>query len=106
MEPVFIGGADDDLAPFARYRTLRGRAARRSQIAAGRGLPVRGQRFRPGPHGGGFGLPVVVIFGPSDPAIWGPWRTRRRDGDAPPAAPRQCWKRQVLDALARLRVHA
>ena len=22
-----------------------------------------------------FGLPVVVIFGDSDPAIWGPWRT-------------------------------
>jgi heptosyltransferase-3 len=22
-----------------------------------------------------FGLPVVVLFGPSSPAIWGPWKT-------------------------------
>jgi ADP-heptose:LPS heptosyltransferase len=22
-----------------------------------------------------FGLPVVVLFGPSNPAIWGPWQT-------------------------------
>ena len=30
-----------------------------------------------------FGLPVVVIFGPSDPAIWGPWRTAREVVTAP-----------------------
>ena len=30
-----------------------------------------------------FGLPVVVIFGTSDPAIWGPWRTAAEVVTAP-----------------------
>jgi len=25
-----------------------------------------------------YGIPVVVFFGPSDPRIWGPWRTASR----------------------------
>ncbi len=52
-----------------------------------------------------FGLPVVVIFGASDPAIWGPWRTRvgnrHRAGGIAQRGIARCWS-----ALARLRVHA
>jgi heptosyltransferase-3 len=25
-----------------------------------------------------FGVPVVVLFGPSDPVAWAPWRTQSR----------------------------
>jgi heptosyltransferase-3 len=25
-----------------------------------------------------FGVPVVVLFGPSDPVTWAPWRTEAR----------------------------
>jgi heptosyltransferase-3 len=25
-----------------------------------------------------FGIPVVVLFGPSDPVTWAPWRTQSR----------------------------
>jgi ADP-heptose:LPS heptosyltransferase len=25
-----------------------------------------------------FGIPVVVLFGPSDPVTWAPWRTEAR----------------------------
>jgi hypothetical protein len=50
-------------------------------------------------------MPVVVIFGASDPAIWGPWRTASEvvttAGDIT-----EIEDAQVLDALARLRVHA
>ena len=47
-----------------------------------------------------FGVPVVAIFGASNPAIWGPWRTASEivPMDAEPA--------QVLAAVARLGVHA
>ena len=52
-----------------------------------------------------FGLPVVVIFGASDPAIWGPWRTASEVVTSPPGVG-GVEVAQVLDALARLRVHA
>jgi heptosyltransferase-3 len=52
-----------------------------------------------------FGLPVVVIFGESDPAIWGPWRTAseviRAQGGI-----RNVVVSQVIAATARLRVAA
>ena len=47
-----------------------------------------------------LGVRAVVIFGASDPAIWGPWRSVSEVVVAP------CGVAQVLDALARLRVPA
>jgi heptosyltransferase-3 len=47
-----------------------------------------------------LGVPAVVIFGASDPAIWGPWRTASQVVMAPAGVA------QVIDALARLRVAA
>ena len=44
-----------------------------------------------------FGLPVVVLFGASDPEIWGPWRTRRARSCRSPPNPAD-----VIDALTRL----
>ena len=51
-----------------------------------------------------FGIPVVVIFGSSDPAIWGPWRTSSEIVQSPGGI-QAVTTPQVLDALARLRVH-
>ena len=52
-----------------------------------------------------FAIPVVVIFGPSDPVVWAPWRTQAevlagRDGI------RSVDARQAIEALERLRVRA
>jgi heptosyltransferase-3 len=52
-----------------------------------------------------FGIPVVVIFGPSDPVVWAPWRTQAEvltgsSGIISVDA------RQVIDALERLRARA
>jgi ADP-heptose:LPS heptosyltransferase len=52
-----------------------------------------------------FGLPVVVIFGNSNPGIWGPWRTAAEVLTAPGGIG-QVTPDQVLGALARLKVHA
>jgi ADP-heptose:LPS heptosyltransferase len=52
-----------------------------------------------------FGVPVVVIFGSSNPAIWGPWRTASEVITAP-AGMANISADHVLEALARLRVHA
>jgi ADP-heptose:LPS heptosyltransferase len=52
-----------------------------------------------------FAIPSVVIFGNSDPAIWGPWRTVSQVITARGGI-RQVETAQVLDALQRLKVHA
>jgi ADP-heptose:LPS heptosyltransferase len=52
-----------------------------------------------------FGIPVVVIFGASNPAIWSPWRTDSVVVTAEGGIAR-VQTEQVLDALTRLRVPA
>jgi heptosyltransferase-3 len=104
LSPVFIGAPDDDLAPFRQYRTVQGSLSEIKRLLASAALFV-GNDSGPAHMAAAFGLPSVVIFGPSDPAIWGPWRTagevvaaRGGMGDVTVA--------QVLDALQRLRVPA
>jgi ADP-heptose:LPS heptosyltransferase len=52
-----------------------------------------------------FGIPVVVVFGSSDAAIWRPWRTASEVVQGA-AGIQSIPDRQVLDALERLRVPA
>ncbi len=100
LEPVFIGAAGDDLSPFTPFRVVQ--AAPLSEVKsllAGAALFV-GNDSGPAHMAAAFGLPVVVIFGASDPAIWGPWRTPSQVLTDSPAVG------DVIAALARLRVHA
>jgi heptosyltransferase III len=102
--PIFIGGPDDDLTPFRRYRTLQSSLSDIKLLLASAALFV-GNDSGPAHMAAAFGLPTVVIFGPSDPAIWGPWRTAGEvvaaDGGIAGVT-----VAQVLGALQRLRVPA
>jgi ADP-heptose:LPS heptosyltransferase len=104
-EPVFIGSPADDLSPFAAYRTISGAPLREVMtLLSGAALFV-GNDSGPAHMAAAFGLPSVVLFGPSDPEIWGPWRTAGevlRDPAGLAAVPAS----RVIEALARLRVHA
>ncbi len=105
METVFIGGAGDDLSPFRDFRTVS--CAPLSEIKtllAGAALFV-GNDSGPAHMAAAFGVPSVVIFGPSDPAILGPWRTASEVLHHPQGIGR-VETAQVLDALARLKVAA
>ena len=105
METVFIGGPGDDLSPFRDFRTVS--AAPLSEIKAllaGAALFV-GNDSGPAHMAAAFGMPSVVIFGPSDPAIWGPWRTASEVLQSPEGIGR-VETAQVLNALARLKVAA
>jgi ADP-heptose:LPS heptosyltransferase len=100
IEPVFIGGASDDLSSFGKYRTVQGAPLGEiKNLLAGAALFV-GNDSGPAHMAAAFGLPVVVIFKASDPEIWKPWRTQSAvlTGDVPTA--------QVIDAVERLGVHA
>jgi ADP-heptose:LPS heptosyltransferase len=106
VPPIFIGAQGDDLTPFGRYRTLQVSLSDIKRLLASAAL-FAGNDSGPAHMAAAFGLPTVVIFGPSDPGIWGPWRTCGEvvtaDGGA---AVGDVTVAQVLSALQRLRVAA
>jgi lipopolysaccharide heptosyltransferase III len=102
---VFIGGAADDLGPFRCFQTISGAPLSDIQQLISAAPVFVGNDSGPAHIAAAFGVPVVAIFGASDPEIWGPWRTpsevvTSRGGIA------SVEPGQVLDALARLRVPA
>jgi heptosyltransferase-3 len=106
LDVVCIGGPGEDLSLFHRWRTVCGAPLAEIQsLIAGASLFV-GNDSGPAHMAAVFGIPAVVIFGPSDPVTWAPWRTQAevltaREGDIGSVS-----VQQVLDALERLRVRA
>jgi ADP-heptose:LPS heptosyltransferase len=104
-EPVFIGAEAGELAPFRAFRTLAGAPLEDVKALLSSASLFVGNDSGPAHMAAAFGLPVVAIFGASDPAIWGPWRTVA-EVVASPAGIGSVTAGQVLNALARLGVHA
>jgi ADP-heptose:LPS heptosyltransferase len=75
-EVVIIGSAADDLSPFRAFRTLRGAPLSEIQSLIASAVVFVGNDSGPAHMAAAFAVPSVVLFGASDPAIWGPWRTR------------------------------
>jgi ADP-heptose:LPS heptosyltransferase len=75
LEPVFLAGPADDPAAFANFRVI-GNAplGEVKSLMAGAQLFI-GNDSGPAHIAAAFGVPVVVLFGPSDPVNWAPWRT-------------------------------
>jgi heptosyltransferase III len=104
--PIFIGGPDDDLTPFHRYPTIQTSLSAVKSLLASASLFV-GNDSGPAHMAAAFGVPSIVIFGASDAAIWGPWRTAGEVVTAPGGASiGDVSVAQVLGALGRLRVPA
>src|SRR5579864_2554068 len=75
IEPVFIAGPNESLQEFARYTTMAGASLEQIKaLLAGAALFI-GNDSGPAHMAAAFGLPVVALFGSSDPEIWRPWRT-------------------------------
>ena len=98
LEPVFIGTPADDLSAFHGFRRQVASLAELKSLLASASLFV-GNDSGPAHMAAAFGLPSIVIFGASDPDIWGPWRTQSEVLVRPKTE-------EVLTALARLRVAA
>lgn len=100
MIPVFIGATSDDLSVFSEFRTLRGvPLSEIKRLLAGSGLFV-GNDSGPAHMAAAFGIPSIVIFGESNPAIWGPWKTPSE------IVPIGASPAHLLEAAARLGVPA
>ena len=100
LEPVFIGGGGDDFSPFHAFRAISGAPLSEVKSLVAAASLFVGNDSGPAHMAAALGVPAVVIFGASDPAIWGPWRTVSEVVIAPAGVA------QVLEALARLRVAA
>jgi heptosyltransferase-3 len=75
LEPVFIAGPGESLVAFDRYTCVGGAALEEvKSLLAGATLFV-GNDSGPAHMAAAFGVPVVALFGASDPAIWHPWQT-------------------------------
>lgn len=105
LEPIFIGGPSDDLTPFRDFRTISNPPLSQTKQLLSTASLFVGNDSGPAHMAAAFGLPTVVIFGASDPAIWGPWRTTSEVISAAGGIT-EVRDSQVLDALTRLRVHA
>ena len=105
LNVVFISGPGEDLSPFGDWSTMPGAPLDEiKSLIAGASLFV-GNDSGPAHMAAAFGVPVVVIFGPSDPVVWSPWRTQAEvlTGSGSIASVEAS---QVIDALERLRVRA
>ena len=105
LDPVFIAGPGENLAAFREYRTVIGAPLGEIKSLLSGAALFLGNDSGPAHMAAAFGLPVVAIFGASDPAIWHPWRTASVVVQNA-AGIQSVTEQQVLDALERMRVHA
>jgi ADP-heptose:LPS heptosyltransferase len=105
LEPVFVAGPAEDLRAFGEFRTIAGAPLGEIKSLLSGASLFLGNDSGPAHMAAAFGLPVVAIFGASDPAIWHPWRTPsvviQSSGGM-----QSVTEGQVLGALERMRVHA
>ena len=76
MDVVFIGGPGEDLTPFSGYRTVAGAPLAESAKLMRDAAFFAGNDSGPAHVAAAFGVPQVVLFGPSDAETWAPWKTK------------------------------
>jgi lipopolysaccharide heptosyltransferase III len=105
LEAVFLAGPADDPGAFARFSVCRNvPLAHVKSVVAGAQLFI-GNDSGPAHMAAAFGVPSVVLFGPSDPVTWAPWKTEARVLAAPESISRITVE-EVLAAAEALKVRA
>lgn len=74
LEPVFVGGQGDDLSRFSEFRTVINESLKDTLILIQSASLFLGNDSGPAHIAAAFNIPLVVLFGESDPVIWAPWR--------------------------------
>jgi ADP-heptose:LPS heptosyltransferase len=78
LEPMILAGPADDSSAFSRFQVFRNAPlADVKNLMSGAELFI-GNDSGPAHIAAAFGIPVVVLFGPSNPVTWAPWRTEAR----------------------------
>ena len=105
LEPVFVGASGDVLRPFHEFRVLAGAPLSEIKTLMRNATLFVGNDSGPAHMAAAFFLPLVVIFGASDPLVWAPWKANAQQivaaGPIGSISPQQ-----VLDSVERLGVKA
>lgn len=102
ITPVFIASEDDDAKAFNAHRVFQG-ALTDVKALLSKATVFIGNDSGPAHMAAAFGIPSVVFFSTSNPAIWSPWRTESEVVVAPDGLLKITVSR-VIAALERLRV--
>lgn len=102
LDVVVLGARGDDFAPFGEFELVQG-----APLGEVKGWIAGAQLFAgndsgPAHMAAALGVPAVVLFGRSDPRIWGPWRVEAEVLHSPgglDAIPVKC----AVEAAGRLR---
>lgn len=75
LQTIVIGGPEDDFAPYSGFRCLRGAPLSEIKSLLSGARIFLGNDSGPAHMAAAFSIPVVVLYGSSDPVIWAPWKT-------------------------------
>jgi ADP-heptose:LPS heptosyltransferase len=105
LEPVFLAGPADDSSPFSPFRIYKSSPlAQVKTLLAGAQLFI-GNDSGPAHMAAAFGIPSVILFGPSNPVTWAPWKTEAKVLTSPESIGRITLE-EVLAAADALKVKA
>jgi len=102
IKPVFLAAPKDDVTPFKAHQIVQGTLGDAKALLARASVFV-GNDSGPAHMAAAFGVASVVLFGPSNHAIWGPWQTESEIVVAPDGM-REVTVSRVIAALERLRM--
>jgi ADP-heptose:LPS heptosyltransferase len=105
IQPVFIAGPGEDLSQFQMWPTFAGQPLSAIKRLLRDAALFLGNDSGPAHMAAAFQIPTFVLFGASDPIIWGPWQC---PGEAiTTTGPiHEILPAQVSAILSRMRVHA
>ncbi|MBC7927504.1 MAG: glycosyltransferase family 9 protein [Bryobacteraceae bacterium] len=102
LDPIFIGGASDDLSTFNAFEIVANQPLADLKSLIGGATLFIGNDSGPAHIAAAFGIPVIALFGPSNASIWSPWRTEHTVLQANPMS--GIGVEAVLEAASRLLV--
>ncbi len=102
LKPVFLAGPKDDVSAFKAHQVVQG-SLNDAKTLLSKAVVFVGNDSGPAHMAAAFGVPSVVLFGPSNHAIWGPWQTECEVVVAPDGL-KEVSVSRVIAALERLRM--
>jgi len=102
IKPVFLAGPRDIVTAFREHQVVQGSLNEAKALLSKAALFI-GNDSGPAHMAAAFGTPSVVLFGASNPAIWGPWQTEAEIVVAEEGL-KQVSVSRVIAAVERLRI--